>query len=74
MKTAQEWIEWRETHEGSGADFIEAIQQDAYRAALLKAAQVCRDLLPHRPSVMSESVTIHRCAKAIEAEAQKGQP
>ena len=64
MKTAKEWAADKRVYLTT-EDCIKAIQQDAYRAGLLRAAQLCRNQL----TINSE---LH--AKAIEAEAQKGQP
>ena len=70
MKTAHEWIGPLNDNGNSWTEVIKAIQADAYRAGLLRAAQVCRDVYRATDKFAYSDM----CARAIEAEAQKGQP
>lgn len=75
MKTAQEWADQWHLGRHSLQEIFQAIQADAYRAGLLKAAKVCRDVKKMRgANIVSETWHLHKIAKAIEAEAKKGQP
>ena len=65
MKTAKEWAADKTVYLTT-EHCIKAIQADAYRAGLLRAAQVCKEL-GRRDYVSSDTA-----AEAIEAEAQKG--
>lgn len=83
MKAANDWTREFINHYDSEiyipSDFIEAIQQDAYRAGLLRAAQVCRESAQGRGSTKESIVVIehwhcHHLANAIELEVNKPLP
>lgn len=69
MKPAQYWTDRMPRH--NLAEFVTTIQADAYRAGMLRAAELCRNVasIHSNPSIIEEWT---QAAERIEAEAQKG--